>query len=631
MISNILRDITPNEVIARARSLVIWDIETTGLKPRESEITDCGFCWKEGSELFVCSFPWDDEVANILRELGKREKIIFGNQNIKFDARFILEKNGIDVIDKIQFDSLIIEQIINPDRWHRKSLDCIAERYGICEGEELEFYRGMKKQRGQLQASMFDDMYKYNCMDTEFVMRALAKQKESGIVNWPLYFDLELPLLKNLLRIEQAGVIVDQGYLAQSEENLIKEQTIIAKQIEEIAGKTWNINSDAQTRVVLFDELKLPIIAWTEGGKAGLNKQPAVDYETIKVLNRQCPHPILPLFQDYVKISDQLSKYVNPFKSEIYPDGKIRTVWKQSGEIKGGTASGRLTSSDPPMQVMTTNDKAHALYKPRKIIHAPDEDLWVVAFDADQIELRWMAFECQEKKMLDVFKQGKDIHTATAAEVYGIPYNSVSSSQRKVGKLANFSIGYGASGPKLVTIGAKNDVFLTVEEAYKIVNRLRDRYPKIKEYKDHIKSLGTVNGYVENYLGRRRYFSNIGEDNFKGWADDRAAFNHCIQSGASDFIKYLLNKICKSCDWTLNTFLPVLLVHDEIVFYCTTEKLKDLIDIINTAKNEVPLPDGMPKDYLLLTGKMGKNYSELDINAYDFVKNPDKHLIRTSK
>lgn len=398
---------------------------------------------------------------------------------------------------------------------------------------------------------------------------------------YTLYNEVELPLVDVLRRMEQAGVRFDLNMLAEAQAQLTDELTRIENHIYDLAGKSFNINSPRQVGEVLFDDLRLDAKA-----KKSKNGQYSTSEEVLQALKEK--HPIVGAILDQRELKKLISTYIAALPSYINPQtGKIHTTYNQTV-----TATGRLSSSNPNLQNLPIRSERGQLIRQAVI---PDDGCLFLSADYSQIELRIMAHMSQDPHLLDAFRQGQDIHAATAAKIFNVPIESVTKDQRRRAKTANFGILYGISA-----FGLSQQLDCSRAEAKALIDDYFAAFPKVIDFIEQQKLFARDHGYVQTLFGRKRYLPDINSQNgtVRSFAE-RNAVNSPIQGTAADIIKKAMVAIASK----LSTVAPassklspqmIMQVHDELNFNVPTELVEEVKHIVveemqNVVQLSVPL------------------------------------------
>lgn len=541
-----------------------FDTETTGVDPIDSEIVGMSFSMEEGEAYYVAISPKFEEAKKqieIFRNILENDEIIKIGQNIKYDI-IVLKKYGINVKGKL-FDTMIAHYLLNPELRH--NMDYMAETYLNYKTIHIDELIGP---RGKNQLNMRDLEPKaikdYACEDADVTLKLkniLEKEIEKNDLS-KLFYEIELPLIYVLADMEYTGVRLDTKALKESSDTLSKEMSDIEKEIFSLANFEFNINSTKQVGEVLFDRLK--IVDKPKKTKTG---QYTTSEETLESLRDM--HPIVGKILEYRSLKKLLSTYIDALPLLINKhDEKVHTSYNQTV-----TATGRLSSSNPNLQNIPIRDE-----KGKEIRKAFIADNNCIFYSADysQIELRIMAHLSQDPHMIEAFNSGEDIHAATAAKIYKIPINEVSSDMRRKAKTANFGIIYGIS-----VFGLAERLSIPRSEAKTLIDGYFESYPKVKEYMDRIIVHARETGYVETILGRKRFLPDINSRNttVRGYAE-RNAINAPIQGSAADIIKIAMNNIFNRFEKAGLKSKMILQVHDELNFNVIDNELSHVEQIV---------------------------------------------------
>lgn len=422
----------------------------------------------------------------------------------------------------------------------------------------------------------FEDAVKLNNILTENKAYPLLKLKEIYITKLiknaqlKLYSDIELPLVKVLFDMEQTGIKIDAQAIKELSANYHVELDKLTDDIYALAGEKFNINSPKQLQTILFDNLKIEY-----KGKKGTS---------IEVLNDiKDKHPIVEKLIRYRKVSKLISTYLDGMLDYVGADGKIHTTYMQRT-----TSTGRLSSREPNLQNLPIrDDEGRAL---RKMFASSFENGTIISADYNQIELRLIANFSGDENMIADYLSGKDIHSATASKIFGVPEHDVTPNMRRVAKSVNFGIIYGISA-----YGLSQNINTTPKEAGAFINKYLEIYPKVKEYGDKQIELARQNGYVSTIMGRVRHIPDINSTNHtvRGFAE-RVAKNMPLQGSASDIIKIAMINVFKRFNQEKLKSKLIIQIHDELVVDCfpgESEKVKNILkqEMENVVNLTVPL------------------------------------------
>jgi len=530
---------------------VCFDTETSSLDKIDNDIVGFSFSYKAHHGYYVACPDHFDEAKRLLeifKPVFESETITKILQNVKFDLS-ILQRYGLTLKGPI-FDTMLAHYLIEPDLRH--GMDFLSGVYLNYEPISIETLIGKK---GKNQLSMRDveveKIKEYAVEDTDITYQLkhkLAPQLKACEAE-KLLFELEQPLVPVLADMEQEGVKINKQFLNDYSVELAAEITQLEKRIIELAGVDFNIASPKQLGEVLFDHLKLdPKAKKTKTGQYQTGE------DVLQTLNE---HEIVRCILEVRQLQKLKSTYVDALPELINETtGRLHTSFNQAV-----AATGRLSSNNPNLQnIPIRTDKGREV---RKAFIARNEEYVLLSADYSQIELRIIASMANEEAMIDAFKQGIDIHTATAARVYGIDVKEVTPEQRRNAKAVNFGIIYGQSA-----FGLSQSLGIPRKEAATIIDEYWKQYPNIKNYMNITINAAKEYGYVQTLMGRRRYLRDINSANFtvRGFAE-RNAINAPIQGSAADMIKLAMINIHNRMQKESNLKSKMILqVHDELLF-----------------------------------------------------------------
>ena len=554
-----------------------FDSETTGLNPFEAEIVGLSFAYKAG-EAFYVPFPEDREKAqslvNQFKSIFEDEKIEKVGQNLKYDIN-VLSAYGVDVKGKL-FDTMIAHYLIQPDMRH--NMDLLAEAYLGYKPVSIETLIGKK---GKKQLSMRDvpqeKIVDYACEDADITLQLKNEfEPKMNETLKKLMDEIETPLIPVLSAMEKEGIKLDVPALKTFSEELEELITGLTKQIIEMAGEEFNIDSPKQLGVVLFENMKI-----VEKAKKTKTGQYSTSEDVLSKLANK--HDIIPLILEYRSLKKLKSTYVDALPELVMEDGKIHTSYMQTV-----AATGRLSSNNPNLQnIPIRTEKGREI---RKAFIPRNDDYTLLAADYSQIELRIIAALSEDENMQEAFVNGEDIHTATAAKVFGVKKEAVDREMRSKAKAVNFGIIYGVSA-----FGLSQNLNIPRKEAKEIIDTYFEKYPKLKAYMDNNVVLAKEKGYVETIMQRRRILKDINSNNaiVRGHAE-RNAVNAPIQGSAADIIKIAMINIHNEFEKQQFKSKMLLQVHDELVFDVYKPELEQIKAVVkdkmeNAVKLAVPL------------------------------------------
>lgn len=568
-----------------------FDTETTSLDTLSAELVGISFAVSPGEAWFV-HFPESRqeclEILEEFRTVFEDEAIGKTGQNLKYDIQ-VLMNYGIRVRGML-FDTMIAHYLLQPEMRH--SMDYLSESYLGYSPVKLESLIG-KKGKGQLSVRSIDreQLKDYGCEDADITLQLAEvfrpKLGEEGAER--LYREVEAPLITVLASMERYGVSIDVGALKEYSKELAAEIREVEERIYKYAGYTFNIASPKQLGEVLFDRLKI-----AASPRKTKTKQYSTGEEVLsKLVNN---HPIVSEILDYRSLTKLKSTYVDTFPELIHPKtGRVHTSYNQAV-----TSTGRLSSNNPNLQnIPIRTERGREM---RRAFIAGSSDEILLAADYSQIELRIIAHLSGDQQMQDAFRQGLDIHSATAAGLYGADISEVTAQQRRYAKMVNFSIVYGISA-----FGLSERLNISRGEAAFIIEEYFRQYPDLKRYMDDCITRAREKGYVETMLGRRRYLRDINSANtFMRQFAERNAINAPIQGTSADMIKIAMIKIFRRFVEEGIRARMIMQVHDELVFEAHKEEIEVIRPIIIKEMKEA-LPLSVP---LGVDVKVGKNWLE---------------------
>lgn len=568
-----------------------FDTETDGIDPLRAGLVGMSFAVKENEAWYVPVAADPTEAAGQVARFApalENEKIQKIGQNIKFDL-LVLRKYGVKVAGPL-FDTMIAHYLINPELRH--GMDYLAEtylHYKTIAIEELIGPKG-KKQRTMRDVAI-EQVAEYAAEDADVTLKLknyFAPELKKEQVE-PLFFDIEMPLIYVLAEMEYTGVTLDTAALKQSSETLTASMNAIEQEVYELAGKEFNINSTKQVGEVLFDHLKLD-------DKAKKTKTGGYSTSEEVLEKLRSKHPIIGKLLEYRSLKKLLSTYIDALPELIHPEtGKIHTSFNQAV-----TSTGRLSSTNPNLQNIPVRDELGR--EIRKAFTADNEDCVFFSADYSQIELRIMAHLSGDEHMIEAFRSGADIHAATAAKIYGIPVEEVSSDMRRKAKTANFGIIYGIS-----VFGLAERLSIPRAESKELIDGYFRTYPGIRAYMDKSIQVAKENGYVETLFKRKRFLPDINSHNavVRGYAE-RNAINAPIQGSAADIIKLAMVRIHRRFEHEQLRSKMILQVHDELNFNVWRDELDKVKQIVLEEMEQV-IPLQVP---LIADCGEGKNWLE---------------------
>ncbi|MCT4582191.1 MAG: DNA polymerase I [Flavobacteriales bacterium] len=560
----------------QAQKFVCFDTETSSLNPLSTQLLGIAFSYQAGTGFYLSMLNDIEEKLELLRPFFINKGIIKIAHNFKFDAA-VLHQNNIE-IKGINFDTMVAHYLLEPDMKH--SMDYLAEVYLNYKPVSIETLIGKK---GKNQKSMADltpeEIYEYACEDADitFQLYEVLKQKIGTPYLMDLFYNMEMPLNTVLMKMEAEGIRLDTAALNSFSTELGEDLINLEKEIIELAGTDFNVDSPKQLGAILFD-----VLAIDSKAKKTKTGQYKTDEQTLTKLIGK--HEIIPLILEYRKIKKLKSTYVDTLPELVDANSnRIHTTYMQTV-----AATGRLSSNNPNLQnIPIRSEKGKEI---RKAFIAKGENYTLLAADYSQIELRIIAALSGDEHMIEAFKNGEDIHRATAAKVFHVEAQEVTPDMRSKAKMVNFGIIYGISA-----FGLSQRLNISRKEAKEIIDSYFEQYPKIKAFMDNSIAFARDHGYVETIRQRRRYLKDINSSNgvMRGFAE-RNAINAPIQGSAADIIKLAMIKVDEALSKQNLQTKMLLQVHDELIFdlYKPEEEVvkqlvKDCME--NALKFEVPL------------------------------------------
>ena len=543
---------------------VSLDTETTSTNPIDAELVGLSFAVKENEAWYVAIPANRDEalkIVNIFKPLYENEKIEKIGQNIKYDLE-VLRNYGVVLAGKM-FDTMIAHYLINPELHH--NMDYMAEVLLHYQTIHIDELIGPK---GKGQKSMRDlapiDIYEYAAEDADVTLKLrnilIDKLKEAEVEN--LFYDIEMPLMPVLAEMEIGGVRIDTDSLKETSKVLTNRMIEIEKRIYELAGEEFNIASPKQVGDILFSKLKI-----TDKPKKTKTGQFVTSEEVLQQLKGKSE--IVADILEHRGLKKLLGTYVDNLPTLINPrTGHIHTSFNQTI-----TATGRLSSSDQNLQNIPVRGEDG---KEIRKAFIPEDGCLFFSADYSQIELRVMAHLSGDKNMIEAFREGYDIHAATAAKIYKEDIKEVSRDQRTKAKRANFGIIYG-----ITVFGLAERLDITRDEAKQLIDGYFETFPQVKDYMETAKEQARKQGYVETLFHRRRYLPDIYSHNatVRGFAE-RNAINAPIQGTAADIIKVAMVRIFNRFKTEHIRSKMILQVHDELNFSVLPEEKEKVEKIV---------------------------------------------------
>lgn len=548
----------------RTNKILSLDTETTSTNAIEAELVGLSFAVEERKAFYV-AIPANREealkIVAIFKPLYEDPEILKVGQNIKYDIE-VLRHYGVEVAGPM-FDTMIAHYLLQPELRH--NMDYMAEVYLGYRTVHIEELIGP---RGRNQKNMRDlsptDIYEYACEDADITLRLKnvlePKLDEAGVAR--LFHDIEMPLVGVLADMELNGVCLDTEALHETSEVFNKRMTAIEQHIYELAGEQFNISSPRQVGDILFGKMK--IVDKPKKTKTG---QFVTSEEVLQQLRSKSP--IIDEILNYRGLKKLLSTYVDALPKLINPrTGRIHTSFNQTV-----TATGRLSSSDPNLQNIPVRDDDG---KEIRKCFIPEPGCLFFSADYSQIELRIMAHLSEDENMIEAFREGFDIHAATAARIWHKDIGEVTPAERKKAKQANFGIIYG-----ITTYGLAQRMDISNGEARDLIDGYFLTFPRVEAYMEQAKETARKQGYAETIFHRRRYLPDINSHNatVRGFAE-RNAINAPIQGSEADIIKVAMVRIHHRFKAEGIRSKMILQVHDELNFSVFPEEKEQVERIV---------------------------------------------------
>ena len=560
--------------------LYCFDTETTSVNALEARLLGIAFSMKKGEAYYVPVPERQEDVEQFLapfRTILENEKALKVGHNIKYDI-LVLRKYGIRV-SQPYFDTMLAHYVLYPDM-RRRSMDALSETYLGYSPVSIESLIGKK---GKDQKNMADvdpeQVSDYACEDADITLQLyqfftpLIRENESS----ELLEKMEFPLIEVLADMEEEGIRIDTDFLAKLSKVLETDIVALQEKIHDLAGVDFNIASPKQVGEVLFDHLKIDAKA-----KKTASGQYATGEEVLSKLTDK--HDIVGRILDFRELVKLKNTYVDVLPKMVSErDGRIHTTFNQ-----WVAATGRLSSDNPNLQnipVKTTRGQ-----EIRKAFTSRNKDFVLLSSDYSQVELRILASLSGDEGMMEAFRNGEDIHAATAAKVFGVEQSEVDREMRTKAKAVNFGIAYGQGA-----FGLSQNLNISRSEAKEIIDQYFEKFSGIRAYMSGVIEKARETGYVETIMGRRRLLPDISSANHVVRSQaERLAINTPIQGSAADIIKLAMINIHRSIfDQGMKSRM-LLQVHDELVFDTHRDELDILKKLVrdkmeNTVKLDVPL------------------------------------------
>lgn len=558
--------------------LFAFDTETTSVDYMKAELVGLSFCIEVGKAAYVplthdyidapeqLSLTW---VLEQLKPLLESDTVFKVGQNLKYDAN-VLSHYNIEM-QGIKFDTMLESYCFNSVAT-RHNMDALAEKYLDYKTVHFEEIAGKGAKQLTFNQIDIEKAGHYAAEDADITMRlheAIYPQLAKITSQLSVFTDIEMPLLPVLARMEQHGVLIDCDMLADQSQSIGARLAELEIEAHNLAGKSFNLSSPKQLQVILFDELKIPVIKKTPKGA------PSTAEEVLQELALDYPLPKV------ILENRGLSKLKSTYTDKLPLLVSTKTNRVHTSYHQAVTATGRLSSTDPNLQNIPIRSEEGR--KIRLAFIAPPEHK-IVAIDYSQIELRIMAHLSDDPGLVKAFSEGKDVHKATAAEIFAVPLDEVTSDQRRSAKAVNFGLIYGMSA-----FGLAKQLNVPRHTAQAYMDKYFERYPNVSQYMEDTRQKATETGYVETLFGRRLYLPDINAKNgMRKKAAERAAINAPMQGTAADIIKKAMLDVDA---WIQEQNDPrikmTMQVHDELIFEIHQDIVEattaTLVEIMNNA------------------------------------------------
>jgi DNA polymerase-1 len=560
---------------------ISFDTETTNIDANDADLVGLSFCVEKARGWYVPLAPGD---ANETKKILSRFSFLFNDEsktwighNIKYDL-LMLKWYGFEIKGKL-FDTLLAHFLIDPDG--KGNMDWLSAKYLNYEPIHIEELIGKKgKTQGNMKDVEFEKIKEYAVEDADVTLQFkeifIPKMKKCEVEK--VFSEIENPLVPVLTDMEYEGVKIDEAFLNEYSRVLEIEAKVHEEKVYEAAGVRFNLGSPKQLGEVLFERLKLdPKARKTKTG------QYATDEFVLRKL--AVVHPVADDILAYREYTKLRSTYVDALPLLINKKtGRVHTTYGQAAVV-----TGRLNSNNPNLQnIPIKTERGREI---RKAFIPRDENHVLVSADYSQIELRIVASISGDAVMCEAFRQNKDVHTATAAKVYGVEEEAVTKEMRRKAKSVNFGIIYGQGA-----FGLAENLGISRTEAKTIIDNYKKEFSGITKYMDDMINYAREHGYVQTVMGRKRWLRDINSSNFtvRGYAE-RNAINSPIQGTAADMIKLAMVKVHHSMKEKGFKSKMILQVHDELVFDATKDEVEDLKPVIlDCMQSAMSLPNGVP-------------------------------------
>ncbi len=555
----------------------VIDLETDSLSPLDARIVGFSISLPSKISYYVPVSHRNepnirkDLVLEKLKQILEDKSARIVGQNLKYDYS-VLRMHGINPVTP-HFDVMLAAYLLNPDE-KKFSLDELALKF--LNYKMISFDELVKSTSPLFGPTNFADVpvkeaTKYSAEDADITRRLyeifVVKLHENDLMD--VMEKIEVPLIPVLVEMELNGVYMDVNYLKSLSNRYSARMSQLVEQIYRLAGEVFNINSPKQISYVLFEKLKIRPSKRTPTGEFSTRADVLEDLAN--------EHPIVSLILEYRRYQKLKSTYLDILPQLVHPkSGRVHTSFHQTG-----TATGRLSSSDPNLQNLPTR---HEEGKEIRRAIVPQQKGWkILSADYSQIELRVLAHLSSDKRLIDAFSRNEDIHSLTASKIFGVELDKVTPQMRAIGKMVNFSVIYGVS-----PYGLAQRTGLSYEEAQKFIKEYFELYPQVREYIEKTVNFAKEKGYVKTLFGRKREVPQLrSKDSLVRQEGERIAINTPVQGTAADIMKLAMIDIYNKMKQGNLRSKMILQVHDELVLEVVDEEINQVCDIVKTSMESV--------------------------------------------
>lgn len=559
------------------------DTETTDLDAMRAELVGMSFSVKAGKAVYIPFMHHDEGAKQLNRDhvlkqltpvLQNKSKTVIG-QNLKYDYK-VLKNHGVSIESHMQ-DTLLESYVLNSTS-SRHDLDTLASKYLGKNTIKFEDVAGKGAKQVTFDYVTIPAATQYAAEDADVALQlhhTLMEKVHAEKSFEKVLTQIEWPLMPILANMEFHGVLIDCDMLSKQSHELEIRVKTLEKTAFEIVGDSFNLGSPKQLQTILFEQMKLPVLKKTPTGA------PSTDEEVMQELSLEFELP--KVIVEYRQLSKLKSTYTDALPALVNPKtGRVHTSYNQAV-----TSTGRLSSNNPNLQNIPIRTEEGR--KIRQAFIAPN-NMKIISADYSQIELRIMAHLSKDPGLLSAFEKKQDVHTATAAEVFGVSLNDVTSDMRRSAKAINFGLLYGMSA-----FGLAKQLGVDRNEAQKYMDVYFARYPNVHDYMEKARAFAKKHGYVETLFGRRLFIPDINAQNhMRKMAAERAAINAPLQGTAADIIKCAMICIDETFKKEKTKATMIMQVHDELIFEADKNHIPAICDVIkncmeNALKMDVPL------------------------------------------